>query len=193
MIETNLINFDKVGNVLKEISLKIRDREQRYVWMPVKSLKLNIPIWETTQGDAELILADYIERQCHNDLKMAKSEERIWKAHVVSICVQSSDKLLWALAEGSYLNIYTENILITELYLQILSLNPHLKWSNLCWPKDPEVEKKKEISKQISKQILSSVSLLQGAWQKECLVGDTIVERSFSDLVKSLENFAKTL
>jgi hypothetical protein len=188
MNSNNLFVFDKVGDFLKEVSLKIRDREQRYVWVPIKTLGFNIPIWEAPREYGERILIDFIERRYGNDLNMAKSNVSMWKGHVVSQCVPNCEKLFEALADGSYLNAYSENIIITSIYLETIALNPHLDWNNLCWPKDPKMEKQKEVSK----KILSSLDLLRTVWTTDCAVGGAAVKKEFDKLIKSIQNFSET-
>lgn len=183
-----VFKYSKVGETLKEISRKINERVQTYIWVPIKCLGCNIPICELSQKDAENILIDYVERRCRGDFSFAKSSITMWKAHTITMCIPGHEKLMKALYDGSYMTPSTENIVVTQIYLEIISLNPFLDWNNLCWPKDPEVERKKEISK----QILTSVVLLQDMWQKECAVGGATVGNSFFDLVKSLKDYAKT-
>ncbi len=122
-----------VDRVWNDIKMKYPDRE--YIKKHINSLNLEIPILQidSVSVTSEQVAQDYVERRCENDLVVAKSGISQWKAHVIGATVPRVQELFTALAEGNYINIYTENIVMTQLYLAVVEVNPDLDWAQINW------------------------------------------------------------
>jgi len=122
-----------VDRVWEDIKMKYPDRD--YIKKHINSLNLEIPILQIDSVNvmAEQVAQDYVERRCENDLGVAKSGISQWKAHVIGATVPRVQELFTALAEGNYINIYTENIVMTQLYLAVVEVNPGLDWALINW------------------------------------------------------------
>lgn len=132
-----LFNPDPAQSVVDRVweDVKTKYPERNYIRKHINSLNLEIPILqiESVKVSAEQVTQDYVERRCENDLTVAKSGISQWKAHIIGATVPRLQELFTALAEGNYINIYTENIVMTQLYLAVVEVNPDLDWALINW------------------------------------------------------------
>ena len=122
-----------VNEVWEDIKRKYPDRD--YIKKHIANLNLDIPILhiDSVNVTPDQVSQDYVERRCENDLAVARSGISQWKAHVIGATVPRIQDLFNALAEGNYINIYTENIVMTQLYLAVVEVNPGLDWALINW------------------------------------------------------------
>jgi hypothetical protein len=122
-----------INQAWEDIKRKFPDRD--YIKKHINSLNLEVPILqiESVNITAERLAQDYVERRYENDVEMAKSNMLQWKAHVITQTVPRITELYTALAEGNYISIYSENIVMTQLYLAVIEVNPTLDWSLIDW------------------------------------------------------------
>ena len=133
----SLFNPDPAKLVVNEVweDIKKKYPERDYIRKHIASLNLDIPILQIDSVNVtpDQVSQDYVERRCENDLTVARSGISQWKAHVIGATVPRIQDLFNALAEGNYINIYTENIVMTQLYLAVVEVNPGLDWALINW------------------------------------------------------------
>jgi hypothetical protein len=132
-----LFNPDPAQLVINQAweDVKRKYPERDYIKKHIHSLSLEVPILQidSVNVTSERVAQDYVERRCENDVEMAKANISQWKAHVIMQTVPRITELFTALAEGNYINIYTENIVMTQLYLAVVEVNPSLDWALINW------------------------------------------------------------
>jgi ATP-dependent Clp protease ATP-binding subunit ClpA len=134
---SSIFDPEPVMVVIEDIwkDLKRTHPDKAYFLVKVASLNLSIPILEieSVNISADQIAQDYIERRCENDVVAAKSSTSQWKAHVIAATIPRLQDIFNALSEGNYISIYTENIVMNQLYLSAIKVNPSLDWSLINW------------------------------------------------------------
>ena len=134
---SNLFNPDPAQMVINQAweDIKRKFPERDYIKKHISSLNLEVPILqiESVNITPERVVQDYVERRCENDIEMAKSNMLQWKAHVITQTIPRITELYTALAEGNYINVYSETIVMTQLYLAIIEVNPNLDWAQIDW------------------------------------------------------------
>jgi hypothetical protein len=122
-----------VSQAWEEIKRKYPERD--YIKKHINSLNLEVPILQIDSVNVtpDRVVQDYVERRCENDVEMAKATIAQWKAHVIAATVPKIQELFTALSEGNYINIYTETIVMTQLYLAVVDVNPSLDWGLIDW------------------------------------------------------------
>ena len=115
--------------------IKRKFPKRNYIKKHISALNLEVPILqiESVNITSDKVVQDYVERRCENDIEMAMSNMLQWKAHVITQTIPRITELYTALAEGNYINVYSETIVLTQLYLAIVEVNPMLDWSQIDW------------------------------------------------------------
>jgi hypothetical protein len=133
-----LVDSSFAKEVIESSWEKVKQHTDRnYLMEYVQIIDMEIPILEVASMGLKIddILQDFIVRRCQGDIDVARSGSKIWVAHVLSLVIPEADKFAYSLSKGGYMNLYTENILMTQLYLAATRINPILDWNSIDWDK----------------------------------------------------------
>jgi len=136
-VEVNTLVDSKPARTIAEVVWERvkQDEDRNYVKEYVQLVDIEVPILEISSSDisAEAVVEDFVERRCNGDIAGARASSRMWAAHVITLVIPDADSFVYALIQGGYMNLYTENLLTTQLYLATLRVNPDLDWNLIDW------------------------------------------------------------
>jgi DNA polymerase III delta prime subunit len=153
---------DTVVDNLWEHLKKKHGSDRDYVKQVVKVLDIELPVLdiESTDMTVDDLLEEFVNIRCDGDVAYAQTNYRYWIIHILAAFIPEGDSILYALAESGYMNVYTENIVMLQMYLAVLTVNPALDWDKLDWSNYKVEEPKKvpetkpNIRKPVNKQVI---------------------------------------
>lgn len=136
---TNMLDTAKVTELIDDIfeGIKKNSPDTDYVIQDVDIIGIGIPVLNITDEKKQLrsLVEDFIERRCDGNLTMAQTSQRLWVGHVLAFAVPRVDEIIYTLNKSRYMEIYTDNVIMLQLYMSVIKVNPGLSWDNINWAK----------------------------------------------------------
>jgi hypothetical protein len=122
-----------VDKAWEEVKRKYPDRD--YIKQKVELVELEVPVLDlksigTAPSD---IVREYIAYRCDDDVGIARASLNMWKGHLLTIAIPRIEELVLALNQGGFISVYTDNVVMTQLYLAVIEVNPSMDWSLINW------------------------------------------------------------
>jgi len=135
--EKRALDTDGVNALIDKVWLYIKKKfgtDRDYIKQKVKVIDVDIPILDISSAGITLddIIKGFLER-VNGDVHVAKNSYRLWVGHILAATVPDVEKIIYALAEGLYMDTYTDNVIMFQLYASVVQVNPELDWDRLDW------------------------------------------------------------
>jgi len=135
----NMLDPEKVKELVENIweGIKKRTPDIEYIRQEVDIIDLEVPVLNISgeKNKLESLVDDFIDRRCDGNVTMAQTSQRLWVGHILAYAIPRVDEIIFALNESHYMEIYTDNVIMLQLYMAVLKVNPGLSWDNIDWTK----------------------------------------------------------
>jgi hypothetical protein len=151
-----LVDPNPVQDVISKTweEVKARFPQRNYILKKVNVLDLEVPILDikSVKVAPHEVVQEYIVHRCDGDTSIARASINMWKGHVLAKLIPNLEEIVHALNQGGYLSVYTDNLVMSQLYSAVIEVNPNLDWSLIKWSEyeggiKDEVPKKRDGTK----------------------------------------------
>jgi hypothetical protein len=107
----------------------------QYAMYHLDELGVDVPVMDVTSAGLTTaqLLEEFVTLRCGGDLGVAQHFAMGWAAHVLGVAIPRAEDVIEALENGNYTEVYTHDVVITQLYKAVLAINADLDWQTLDW------------------------------------------------------------